>query len=170
VAERVAEKEKRFAVVISVKDYEKLSYGDRAAIGNALDNIERRRISDKNPGFARNNYIVCNQDEPYAEAVWQLILLGEDWKNGEGVPPPKILMDILLSGDWSLLDDAVLPTVGAEGGKAEVPDFESMTKADIMAWVAADPDTFDLEAFILDMSMKKDEMIRMIKEHLEIPF
>ena len=27
-----------------------------------------------------NKYIVCNQDEPYAELVWQIILLGEDAK------------------------------------------------------------------------------------------
>lgn len=28
----------------------------------------------------KNKYIVCNQDEPYAELVWQIILLGEDAK------------------------------------------------------------------------------------------
>jgi len=27
-----------------------------------------------------NNYIVCNQDEPYAELVWKIILMGEDAK------------------------------------------------------------------------------------------
>jgi len=27
-----------------------------------------------------NKYIVCNQDEPYAELVWQIMLLGEDAK------------------------------------------------------------------------------------------
>lgn len=27
-----------------------------------------------------NKYIVCNQDEPYAELIWQIILLGEDAK------------------------------------------------------------------------------------------
>jgi len=27
-----------------------------------------------------NKYIVCNQDEPYAEEVWQIILKGEDDK------------------------------------------------------------------------------------------
>lgn len=27
-----------------------------------------------------NKYIVCNQDEPYAEEVWQIILKGEDSK------------------------------------------------------------------------------------------
>lgn len=27
-----------------------------------------------------NKYIVCNQDEPYAEEVWQTILKGEDAK------------------------------------------------------------------------------------------
>jgi len=29
-----------------------------------------------------NKYIVCNQDEPYAEEVWQIILKGEDAKSG----------------------------------------------------------------------------------------
>lgn len=35
-----------------------------------------------------NKYIVCNQDEPYAEEVWQTILKGEDAKgecNGKKV-------------------------------------------------------------------------------------
>ena len=27
-----------------------------------------------------NKYIVCNQDEPYAELIWQIILMGEDAK------------------------------------------------------------------------------------------
>jgi hypothetical protein len=28
----------------------------------------------------KNKYIICNQDEPYAELVWQIILLGEKAK------------------------------------------------------------------------------------------
>lgn len=27
-----------------------------------------------------NKYIICNQDEPYADLVWQIILMGEDAK------------------------------------------------------------------------------------------
>ena len=32
---------------------------------------------------AVNKYIVCNQDEPYAEKVWRVILQGEDDKEGK---------------------------------------------------------------------------------------
>lgn len=28
----------------------------------------------------KNKYIVCNQDEPYADLVWQIILMGENTK------------------------------------------------------------------------------------------
>lgn len=27
-----------------------------------------------------NKYIVCNQDEPYADLIWNIILMGEDAK------------------------------------------------------------------------------------------
>lgn len=30
-----------------------------------------------------NKYIVCNQDEPYAELIWQIILLGEKAKQSD---------------------------------------------------------------------------------------
>ena len=41
---------------------------------------ERRLIGKK-----ESNYIVCNQDEPYAEKIWQMILDGERAKlEGEG--------------------------------------------------------------------------------------
>ena len=30
-----------------------------------------------------NKYIVCNQDEPYADLVWKIILMGEDSKELE---------------------------------------------------------------------------------------
>lgn len=28
----------------------------------------------------KNSYIIINQDEPYAELVWQIVLMGEDAK------------------------------------------------------------------------------------------
>lgn len=37
----------------------------------------------KNADKKINKYIVCNQDEPYAELVWQTILLGEDAKDND---------------------------------------------------------------------------------------
>lgn len=37
-----------------------------------------RIVQNKRP---HNDYIVCNQDESYAEAVWRIILEGEDKKN-----------------------------------------------------------------------------------------
>lgn len=30
--------------------------------------------------YGEKQYVVCNQDEPYAEEVWQVILQGEDAK------------------------------------------------------------------------------------------
>lgn len=30
-----------------------------------------------------NKYIVCNQDEPYADLIWHIILMGEDSKELE---------------------------------------------------------------------------------------
>jgi len=40
--------------------------------------VTLHRISrNKKP---KNRYVVCNQDEPYAEQVWQLILDGEKKK------------------------------------------------------------------------------------------
>ena len=30
--------------------------------------------------FKVNKYIICNQDEPYADKVWEIILEGEDAK------------------------------------------------------------------------------------------
>ena len=37
------------------------------------------------------SYIVCNQDEPYAEEVWKVILDGEDVKNGIIRKPGRIV-------------------------------------------------------------------------------
>lgn len=168
----MAERENRYAIVIPKKDFDKLSYGDRAAIGLALDNIERRRILEKKPSFTKNNYIVCNQDEPYAEAVWDLILLGEDWKAGKEVP--EFLVEVFQTGDWNILVEYIITLLGqktepAAGAVEEfkMPDFEKMTKAQIVEFVA---NNFNPDDFVLDQNMKKDEMIRAINEYLESPF
>lgn len=43
------------------------------------------RKSYGKPAF--NNYVVVNQDEPYAELVWQIILLGEKAKQNKTEVP-----------------------------------------------------------------------------------
>lgn len=48
------------------------------ALQKIVEGIKQMRVKQgKNPD---NNYIVCNQDEPYADDVWDLILQGEDKK------------------------------------------------------------------------------------------
>ena len=39
------------------------------------------RMRQKQGKVPYNNYVCCNQDEPYAEKVWQTILQGEDEKD-----------------------------------------------------------------------------------------
>lgn len=34
-------------------------------------------LSEKFPRIKDNKYVCCNQDEPYAEEVWEIILRGE---------------------------------------------------------------------------------------------
>jgi hypothetical protein len=45
------------------------------AINKLVDGIGDMREQQGKPRF--NAYVVCNQDEPYAEKVWQVILEGE---------------------------------------------------------------------------------------------
>jgi len=51
----------------------------------ALETIIRyyHGYRDKHGKSIRNKYIVCNQDEPYAENVWRIILEGEYKKTHE---------------------------------------------------------------------------------------
>ncbi len=44
------------------------------------DHIKALREFQKKPPIEDNKYIICNQDEPYAEKVMQAILEGEDAK------------------------------------------------------------------------------------------
>ena len=43
-----------------------------------IDNVTWKEVLDavKND----NKYIVCNQDEPYSDLIWDIILMGEDAK------------------------------------------------------------------------------------------
>ena len=52
---------------------------EELTVGELLKRIRENRKIDGRP--TDNRYIVCNQDEPYAEEVWQTILKGEDAKN-----------------------------------------------------------------------------------------
>ena len=51
-----------------------------------------------------NEYIVCNQDEPYAEKVWQAILSGEDAK-GDPTPPTEGEIMKMENNSWIKMDD-----------------------------------------------------------------
>jgi len=44
------------------------------------DHIKALREHKGKPGISLNRYIICNQDEPYADEVMQVILRGEDNK------------------------------------------------------------------------------------------
>jgi len=51
-----------------------LSGVELKAFVKLIDKVSAER---KASGKKENNYIVCNQDEPYAEKIWQMILDGE---------------------------------------------------------------------------------------------
>jgi len=50
-----------------------------SAVTAAVATVRRKSGRPKDP-----QYIVCNQDEPYADRVWQAILDGEDEKTAAG--------------------------------------------------------------------------------------
>ena len=72
---------KFFALVIPAKD--QLGFFSlKPEAEPLLDNIgtayaQYRQSTGRKP---YNKYIICNQDEPYAEEVWKVILAGEDAK------------------------------------------------------------------------------------------
>jgi hypothetical protein len=76
-----AEKEEKFLVFKS-KDIVTLRL-ENADFRHALETVIRyyNGFREKQGKNTRNKYIVCNQDEPYAEDVWQTILDGETIKN-----------------------------------------------------------------------------------------
>ena len=50
------------------------------AISKVEELINRERSKQDKPPIGANKYYVCNQDEPYADKVIQIILNGEDQK------------------------------------------------------------------------------------------
>ena len=65
----MAEKKEDKFIVINKKHLVRLSCHSIDLLNEILSEIENL-----------NKYIVCNQDEPYAEQVWQIIILGEGLK------------------------------------------------------------------------------------------
>lgn len=69
-----AKKKHGMYLVLKWDDINELSDCQRNHLRLIIMGIKRKRPHD-------NKYIVCNQDEPYAEKVWQEILKGEDNKS-----------------------------------------------------------------------------------------
>jgi len=64
--------------VLSAKDIGKyLSSDDMLELARISHKIDDGRKKD---GKKNNHYITCNEDEPYADKVWQIILNGEKEK------------------------------------------------------------------------------------------
>ena len=78
-----AKKEEKY-LVIKLEDLER--YFDQFTKGVFTTEDEQNNIdsltwnADLREVQNHNKYIVCNQDEPYAELIWQIILMGEDAK------------------------------------------------------------------------------------------
>jgi hypothetical protein len=57
--------------VVKVVDVEfRLTDAEREILGVLIEKLDNK-----------NSYLICNQDEPYSETVWQAILAGEDAKD-----------------------------------------------------------------------------------------
>ena len=79
----MAEKEDKYFVLKLDDLAEYTTPEDRAMLNKIAHKVSAyRRVNGKEPN---NRYIVCNQDEPYAEDVWRVILSGEDNKGGRTV-------------------------------------------------------------------------------------
>lgn len=72
-----AKYEEKF-IVINRKDLKHISEEGKANLDAIFKGIQVGRINDDKK--ALNNYYVCNQDEPYAKKVIEIILEGEDMK------------------------------------------------------------------------------------------
>lgn len=65
--------ENRF-LVFNTKHFRDLTYGDINAVNHAVDVLNSFVPKEKQ----KNKYYVCNQDEPYAQKVIDLILEEDD--------------------------------------------------------------------------------------------
>ena len=71
-------KERKF-VVLTLRDVAKyLDINDQSSLSNICAKVTKGRLADGKP---ENNYIVCNEDEQYAEKIWQEIANGEAKKH-----------------------------------------------------------------------------------------
>ncbi len=64
-------KEDKFFVV-NLKYIKKLSHYGNLSFNRVCDELNKKFSQTE-----KNKYICCNQDEPYAEKVWEVILAGE---------------------------------------------------------------------------------------------
>ncbi len=76
----MSEKEIKY-VVLKVSDI--VNAGAGTAVKDVCSMINRKRKAKGKGPIEDNRYILCNQDEPYAEKVWQTILEGERTKETE---------------------------------------------------------------------------------------
>lgn len=70
----------KFAIIIPTKDWVELSAFQQRMLSEIFHEIDQRRITEGSAPLSKNRYIVCNQDEPYAQKVWEAILEGEKEK------------------------------------------------------------------------------------------
>jgi transcription elongation factor Elf1 len=71
------QKQEKYAFIIPKKDIQRLNESDLEVLEYIIRKIDVFRKSDGQPPLSSNKYIVCNQDEPYADEVWDIILEGE---------------------------------------------------------------------------------------------
>jgi len=95
----VAKKERKFFALIIPEKYQEEMFALKPELEPLLNNISEfvaafRAEKGKKP---YPEYIICNQDEPYAEEVWKVILAGEDEKLDETTGNP----DRIEQGDES---------------------------------------------------------------------
>jgi len=80
------QKETKYAYLIPKKDVRHLCSTDIEVLKYIIHRIDELRKQDNQPPLSRNQYIICNQDEPYADEVWDVILNGERQKLIDGDP------------------------------------------------------------------------------------
>jgi hypothetical protein len=80
-----AQKETKF-MVLKLEDIKKyLDFKEQHKLEMMCIKIEQGRLDDDKE-TTDPKYIICNQDEPYAEVVWQVILYGENMKVKKETP------------------------------------------------------------------------------------
>ena len=82
----MVEREKKYAYVIPIKDLRHLKSRRRRKLKKLVEAIDRGRVSKGESKLSDNKYIVCNQDESYADEVWEVILKGEKQKEIKAKP------------------------------------------------------------------------------------